>query len=87
MKIINKVKCGCISMCMAFFALTSANALDASDLDDPKIIEAFVDGLVLPMMKAENSASGVVGIIKDGKVILNKGYGFQKYRKSNSSKC
>ncbi|MBL4603745.1 MAG: beta-lactamase family protein [Emcibacteraceae bacterium] len=80
MKIINAIKLGFMFMCLALFTTTSVNALDISDLDDPKVAEAFIDGLVLPMMKTEHSAAGTVGIVKDGKVILNKGYGYQNIK-------
>jgi len=54
-----------------------AGALEISDLDRPKIIEAFADGLVLPLMKNNNSPSGSVAIMKAGKLIFAKGYGYQ----------
>lgn len=48
---LNKIKLavtGCLmSLCMVF----SATALEISDLENPKITEAFVDGLVFPLMK------------------------------------
>ena len=48
-----------------------------SDFDNPRIIESFVDGLVLPLMKNHNSPSGTVVIAKGGEVIFAKGYGYQ----------
>ena len=62
-----------IFLCM----LVPAGALEISDLDNPKITEAFVDGLVHPLMKNHQSLSGVISIVKDGKVTFSKGYGFQ----------
>lgn len=62
---------------MSLFLSMSAQALEISDLDNPKITEAFVDGLVLPLMKNHNSPSGTVAITKGGKLIFAKGYGFQ----------
>jgi len=52
-------------------------ALDANDLNDPKIIEAYVDGVVKPLMTEGHSPSGVFALMKDGEVIFRKGYGWQ----------
>ena len=46
-------------------------------LDDPALLEAFVDGIVKPLMKANNSPAGTVTIAKGGEIILAKGYGFE----------
>lgn len=70
-----------IPLVVAFLVFTGltvrATALDISDLDNSKITESFVDGLVLPLMKNHQSLSGVISIVKDGKLIFTKGYGFQ----------
>ena len=66
-----------ISCLMSLYVSMTAMALEISDLDNPKITEAFVDGLVLPLMKNHNSPSGTVAITKGGKLIFAKGYGFQ----------
>ncbi len=58
-----------------------AMALEISDLDNPKITTAFVDGLVLPLMKNHNSPAGTVAIMKEGKLVFAKGYGFQDVEK------
>lgn len=57
--------------------LLTAGAGAAEGLGDPLTIEAFVDGVVNPLMKTENSPSGTVAIFKDGEMILAKGYGYQ----------
>ncbi len=62
------------------FALP-AQALESSDLDDPGRIEAFVDGLVTPLMNNHRSPAGVVAIVKDGKLLFAKGYGYQNVGK------
>jgi CubicO group peptidase (beta-lactamase class C family) len=49
----------------------------AGTLDDPLAVEAFVDGVVLPAMKANSSPSGTVAIVYKGELILAKGYGYQ----------
>lgn len=64
---------GLVSLC----PVISVGALEISDLENYKITEAFVDGLVRPLMKNHNSPSGTVAITKGGKVIFAKGYGFQ----------
>jgi len=53
-----------------------AGAAPAS-LDDPAVLEAFVDGLVGPLMKDNGSPSGTVAIAWKGELIFAKGYGFQ----------
>jgi len=52
-------------------------AVAANDLDQPAVLEAFVDGLVRPLMQSHNSPCGAVVIVKDGRVILSRGYGYQ----------
>jgi CubicO group peptidase (beta-lactamase class C family) len=47
-----------------------------ADLDDPAVLEAFVDGLVKPLMRSNGSPSGTVAIAWKGEV-FSKGYGFQ----------
>ena len=48
----------------------------AASLDDPTTVEAFVDGVVEPLMKNNNSPSGTVAIMRNGQLLLAKGYGF-----------
>ncbi len=57
-------------------ACASAFAVTIPDVSNPDVVEAFVDGAVEPAMEAHNSPSGVVAMMKDGKVILEKGYGY-----------
>ncbi|MDH4054750.1 MAG: beta-lactamase family protein [Gammaproteobacteria bacterium] len=58
--------------------LIVANAQAApAELDDPAALETFVDGVIRPLMKANNSPSGTVTIAKGGQVLLAKGYGFE----------
>lgn len=49
---------------------------DTPDVTDAAQVEAFVDGVVKPLMQKEHSPSGVVAVMKDGKVIFQKGYGY-----------
>lgn len=60
-----------------FFFLGASVAAAPSDLGNPAVLEAFIDGLVKPLMKNENSPSGTVAIAKDGELIFAKGYGYQ----------
>jgi CubicO group peptidase (beta-lactamase class C family) len=45
--------------------------------DDPDSLEAFVDGVVEPLMKNNNSPAGTVAITRHGELVFAKGYGFQ----------
>jgi len=61
---------------------TSATAQPPLDVDNPKTLEAFVDGLVLPLMKNHNIPSGTIAMVKGGDVIFAKGYGYQNIEKN-----
>ncbi|MBX6365731.1 MAG: beta-lactamase family protein [Gemmatimonadetes bacterium] len=43
---------------------------------DPKEIEAFLDGLMAGQMKAKNIAGATVAVVRDGKLLFAKGYGW-----------
>jgi CubicO group peptidase (beta-lactamase class C family) len=58
-------------------AFTPVWALDADDLGDPKVVEAFVNGIVKPLMAEGHSPSGTFALMKDGQIIFAKGYGWQ----------
>lgn len=45
-------------------------------LSDRAVLEAFVDHLVTNRMREAHVPGAVVTIVKDNKVMLNKGYGF-----------
>lgn len=60
----------------AFASGTIVTAQQAPDVTNPAIVEAFVDGLVKPLMKEHHSPSGVVAVMKDGEMIFSKGYGY-----------
>ena len=57
------------------FWMTVANAA-VPNVSDPSVVEAFVDGVVKPAMKETHSPSGVVMVMKDGNIVLAKGYGY-----------
>ncbi len=70
-----------IGCCLWFGSQAFATNLELSDLNNSKITEAFVDGLVLPLMKNHNSPSGVVSITKGGEIIFAKAFGYQNIAK------
>lgn len=51
-------------------------ALAPPDVTNTAVVEAFVDGVVKTNMKSAHSPSGVVAVMKNGKLIFSKGYGF-----------
>ncbi len=54
---------------------TSAHALSADDL------EAWLDGLMPTALHTAQTPGAVVVVVKDGQVLLEKGYGFADYKK------
>lgn len=58
-------------------APTDAQAAPAppAGLNDRAELEAFIDGVVEPLMENNNSPSGTVAIARDGEIIFAKGYG------------
>ena len=66
-----------LSVATTLLFVIPAQAFNADDLNDPKVVEAFVDGVFKPLMAEGHSPSGVFVLMKDGEVILQKGYGWQ----------
>lgn len=62
--------------CLSLLAFSTA-ALAQATLDDPRRLEAFMDGVVKPLMKEQHTTAGVVAIERQGEVVLLKGYGWQ----------
>ena len=52
-------------------------AVREMDVRNPQAVEAFIDGAVNSLMDKFYSPFGVVRVIKDGELILAKGYGYQ----------
>jgi CubicO group peptidase (beta-lactamase class C family) len=52
---------------------TKPHALTHDDL------EAFLDALIPSQLETRNAAGAVIGAVKDGQVLLTKGYGFADY--------
>lgn len=68
------------SILVAFAMLLSpfvAMADVRHDPGDPATLEAFADGVITPLMKNHNSPSGTLAVVKDGRLVLARGYGFQ----------
>jgi CubicO group peptidase (beta-lactamase class C family) len=64
------------SATISLFCTTATTFADTLDVTDPAVVEAFVDGVVKPSMKENHSPSGVVMVMKDGQVVIAKGYGY-----------
>lgn len=47
----------------------------------PADVEAFLDGLVPVQIQRDNIAGAVIAVVKDGKVIFAKGYGYSDVKK------
>lgn len=71
-KLINRLLISTIAL-----VVTAATSAAQSSLDDPAVVEAFIDGIVKPLMKNNNSPSGTVAISLHGELIFAKGYGFE----------
>lgn len=67
-------QCGAVIL-LALLGATAAAA--PAGLADTARLEAFVDGVVRPLMKTNNSPSGTVAIAQGGELILARGYGYQ----------
>ncbi|MEJ8566465.1 serine hydrolase domain-containing protein [Elongatibacter sediminis] len=69
---------GAVLLLLAPVVASAATRTDASaDLERPGELRAFVDALVPPLMENNNSPSGAVAIMKDGELVLARGYGWQ----------
>lgn len=71
-----------LSMCLGLAAAHAAEppappaGAPARPALDPADIEAFLDGLVPLQIEANDIAGATIAIVKDGKVLFAKGYGF-----------
>jgi len=65
----------------ALLSILLSKSLQASSAPaepiDAGALEAFVDGAVRPLMKNHNSPAGTLAIVKNGQLMLARGYGFQ----------
>lgn len=62
-------------------AASATNAAEAPHEMTAADVEAFLDGFVPMQLKRENIAGAVVLVVKDGKVLVAKGYGFSDVEK------
>jgi CubicO group peptidase (beta-lactamase class C family) len=46
-------------------------------------LEAFLDGIVSLQLERDNIAGATIAVVKDGKVLFAKGYGYADYEKKN----
>ena len=78
-------------MASAFFSFTAAASMDEQPPEAPPIAaahpltavdaEAWLDGLMPTALKTGQVPGAVVVIVKDGRVLLEKGYGYSDYGK------
>ena len=73
--------CHAVALSLLCLGASVSASPQAPDVNNPAIVEAFVDGVVKPTMAANHSPSGVVALMKDGKMIFAKGYGYQDVNK------
>jgi CubicO group peptidase (beta-lactamase class C family) len=57
-----------------FFAFVTTSA-SAASLDDARDLEAFIDGAAAAFVEAEGASGMTVSVVKNGQVLLAKGYG------------
>jgi CubicO group peptidase (beta-lactamase class C family) len=67
------------AICAVFFTANVHAA--AAQWDDPASLEAYVDGVIQPLMKNNSSPAGTVAIARNGELIFARGYGFQDLEK------
>ncbi|WP_438862441.1 serine hydrolase domain-containing protein [Neptunicella sp.] len=63
---------------LLFSCVGLTNAQDDSSVESEPLpgLESFMDGLVNAQLKNSHIAGGTIGIVKDGKVLMAKGYGY-----------
>lgn len=59
----------------------NASNISTGGLTDPKELEAFMDGVVNAEIMAHHIPGATVAVVKDGKIILLKGYGYADVEK------
>src|SRR5512139_532505 len=48
-------------------------------ISDPALLESFFDGMINDHLKSKHIAGAVVAVVKDGNILLKKGYGYSDY--------
>ncbi len=64
---------------LALTLLSTTGSAQTPDIDNPAVLEAFVDGTVRSLMKDNNSPSGTVAIVRNGELIFAQGYGYENF--------
>ncbi|MEJ2088239.1 MAG: serine hydrolase, partial [Gammaproteobacteria bacterium] len=70
-----------ITLASALVSIVTTVQAAAVDITHTNELEAFVDGIVESGMDEHNVAGMVVAIVKDGQVLLSKGYGYADVEK------
>ncbi|MEJ2604707.1 MAG: serine hydrolase [Gammaproteobacteria bacterium] len=67
--------------CLLLAAAGVSGAAGPAQLDDREALAAFIDGMIKPLMKDNNSPSGTVAVMHRGELIFAGGYGYQDVEK------
>jgi CubicO group peptidase (beta-lactamase class C family) len=54
---------------------------ERAGLGSKEDLEAFLDGVMLAQMRAQNTAGAIITVVKDGEIVLAKGYGYADVEK------
>ena len=65
----------------SFYTTSAQAAASAQRVLDRTDVEAWLDGFVPSSLKAQDVAGAVVVVVKDGKILLSKGYGYSDVAK------
>ena len=81
----------CMALCLLTCVMSTAPALAArtapppaptSRLDSPHDLEAFLDGVMAGELKDDQIPGATVSVVKDGKILFAKGYGYADIQQS-----
>jgi len=72
---IHRIALAAIIAAFAPFFIGAAETAPAT-LDDRAALEAWTDGTINALLKAHHCAGGVVAIVRNGEILLAKGYGY-----------
>lgn len=67
----------CLSTLFAVFALTTVRPASAQSFD-PARVEGYADGFMRQAMESNEVAGATIAVVKDGRIILTKGYGIAR---------
>ncbi len=66
----------CLITCCLLMLLTPFPVRAAEGPTDPAEVEAFLDGAINTQLAANHIAGAVVVVVRDGKILFSKGYGY-----------